>query len=534
MHSLRISRLGIITALLFSLQNVSATTSGSEVVLFTPWTFVRQKMVDSIANRTISDQQKFDKVDWQLNPWTPHLTGVQWDLKTQLDLVSLNSSGVTIKSKRLLSTISVKQLNLDQIVEREVSGVVLRVHVVAQCEAFTMSQSSAQMDLNLEYQFQPQRVVTRVNSFNLQWPANSWKVSAINCQGPAGFDKTVKDELTHALMSADLVKPWLQGLLANKAQSEADTLLTQISSPIPVNSDKSNLSMVLRFDHLKNSNDGILNYGSLVWDRKGDQANLSHLTMNGIPPAVAKSSRPVFVSSTDGWSNLIHAQLQARPAKFKLNLNRVKPFSDLLASPNQQSVVWPDLLFYTVNSPFTMLVDNPRTYDLQWLSDGTATLNTGVTGVIQSERDGRQWNYVDVTGNVIGKMKIQINDSKLSAGIAVSDSAFTAKFEPKYVQAFNANTKLDERVLQGLGAYVNQGFKYSSTLPTINLGFAGHAKFIGWSGISKDLILMPMSLILSAPGAEDQGSAGQVPAPGSRARHPAARLNLKPKNAGDH
>lgn len=495
MHSRFMTCFGTVLALTFSL-NTFALTGGSEVLLFTPWSFLQKKMSAALNNRTVDDSQTIPSLDWQLTPWVPHLTNVQWNYASKVDLVSFTSDAVQLKTRKLSLKIVIEKLALDQIVEREIDGAILRVHVQAQCGPVTLSQDTAQMEAKFGFQIQPQQITTVLQSFNLTWAPNSWKVNDFQCQGPGGFEQTIKAELAADLASAEKLRPWLQTEIVTRAQIEADGLMTQLANPIPVAIEKNNL--VLTFKRMVGTPEGIQNHGTLVWSGKSDETNLSRLEMNRIPNSVIKKGVPYFISPGGGWTNLLATILQKKAEVFNIDMRTIPAFVALLNSRSQQWAVWPDLQNYATNSRFNLAVARPRSYPLNWQNDGTATMNSSVNAEIQSQRAGKNWNYVDLSGSVRGRLSPRIANGKLTAQIQFSNSKFAAKMEPAYVQTFNPDPRIDPQVLQAFAEYVNEGFKYSATLPRLNLGFAGTATFTAWTGLGDQLIGMPMDLKVSS------------------------------------
>jgi hypothetical protein len=475
----------------------SATNSvparkGAEILLFTPWTFLHDSVAQYFDNKTINDQRAFATQDWQLGEWTPHLTNLQSTLTAKSQLTGFTPHDLNLKSRQVSFKLSVEKITVDQVIERQVGGVIVDVHVKAECGPITMTQNSAQVDAKLSYQILPDGIQTHADLMKLAWGKGTWKVSAIKCQGPGGFDTAVRDELTAQLKDPDRIRPWLEGVLSAKLQAEADTLLTQFVKPIPVSVDKGLVPLMLVFHSLQNSASGVLASGSLLWSQNPGETDVFPLLNRAIPNDAASGKTPVVLTSTQGWSGLIETERRAKGPAFSVNMLKIKDFRDLLQSPTEESVAWPDLANYAYNSPFTMLIDNPSRYDLTWQADGTAALQSPADGVIQSVRAGRKWSYIHFTGTIGGQLKVGVSGGQLDAKVTVRRSSFDATFDPAYVRAFNANTHLDPRVMQGFQNYVKQGFDYSSALPAMRFGTLGTGVFNGWEGVSRDIVEIPV------------------------------------------
>ena len=484
---------GTSVAAFFSVSSF-ASTGGADVALFTPWTYIQKQAESQLNSKTITQSQTLPGADWQLSQWSPHLTNVKWNLSTKLNVESFTTQSVQIITKGMQFSVSIQTLAIDQVIEQNVDGAVLRVHVQGTCGPITMTQNAATMEAQLGFLFQGAQIATSLDMFKLNWAPGSWTVNNFTCQGPQGFDQTVHGQIAADLANPDMIRPWLQNILAGQAQAQANYLLTQLASPIVIPAQQSALPLVLTFHQLENHNEGILNYGTLVWSGKQNESNLTPLVMNGIPNAAAKSSLPMFLSPTAGWTQLVAAQLEAKSSTFDVNMNNIKSFGDLLNSPNEQSAVWPDLQNYSAKSPFTMAVNRPRSYSLTWNSDGTANVESPVNAMIESVRAGRTWNYVAITGSVDGTMKPTISRGIFNVNLKFGKSHFNDKFQPSYVQTFNPDQTMGQQVLDGMSSYVNEGFQYGVTLPTMNLGVVGKATFSGWMGLSRDLIGMPVAI----------------------------------------
>lgn len=468
------------------------TRNGAEVLLVTPWSFMQASLAKYFSGRTIKDQRTYNAIDWQVRDWTPHLSGVTSTLATNAKLTAFSPEALTLSSKRLSFNLIIQKLDINQNIVRVVNGVTLKIHVQAQCGPITMVQNAAQLGAKVTYQILPQQVQTKVNLNKLDWAPNSWVVNPFTCQGPGGFSQSLREELMNDLMDPTQVKPWLEEALSEKLQQEADSSLTELAKPVPVNVNDGVVPLMLVFQTLQSSPAGILTSGKLIWSRNPEETDVFPLLDRSVPAEIERGTVPVVLTPTQGWGGLIETQRRTKGATFAINMLKIKDFLDLLQSPIEEGFAWPDLENYTASSPFNLLLDNPQQYGLQWEPNGSADIFTPATGIVRSSRANRTWTYLHLSGSVNGKLNVSVKRGQLEAKVPISRSTFSATFDAAYVRAFNADTTLDPSVIQAFEQYVNNGFDYSTSLPTMDFGDFGNAVFNGWNGISQNVIALPL------------------------------------------
>ena len=390
--------------------------------------------------------------------------------------------------------ITIQQIAVDQMITKVFGGVTLQIHVQATCAPVTLVQNSAQAAARVLYQFSPQNISTHVDQLSLQWPSQSWIISPVNCQGPSGLDEQIRAALIAQLQTADSVKAYLEAGLSQKIQSSVESALNQIKQPTPINIPGSPLQLALTFSQFQLTNSGLLSYAALTWAGSPDFKNITPLQLKDVPTELVTSQTPVLISSTQGWTDFIRAELLASPPVSRVNLNDQPNFRQILASSFLEYFFWPDLLYYSKNSPFTLAIQTPEIQELVWQTNGSAQANLISTAWMQSVRAKQNWNYIKLSGQAKADLNPQINNGQFVLSAKISDAQLSESFGPDYIKQFHPNTYVSKFFIDQISSQVQTSFNFANALPDLDLGVLGSARFNGWRGLQNNLIAIPLEI----------------------------------------
>jgi hypothetical protein len=462
---------------------------GSEIAVFTPWSFFQKSLSTAVANNQ-NAQKDLGDLDVTLNGFNFHLGHVQWKLAADFAPGVLTPNSYELKSNHLAFTLSIDKISLNQTVEQVIGGVLVQVQVQADCGPLTMAQSSAQASARIGFQLGAGDVATHVDQFDLQWPTPSWQISALSCQGPAGIDLNIQTQLASALATSTAFKPMLQDELAKYLQDQVGGLLEKLKMPVTLPIDQSATPLALNFKNFQTVNGGVLTFGSLIWN---DKANVRPFALKDAPTGLA-SDAPILLTTQEGWTDLLTAQIAARPEWTAIDLRAQDFFMRVLNSRLLQFFLWPDLWNFSKSSPFTLAVGKPANLKLSWNADGSAKIAMDSFAWVQSLRKNKSWNIIGLSASASGKISAAIHDGQLSLQAQIQSSGLKGKFADDYIKAFNPNTWLATSLLQDFFNKMGQNVGTTIPLPALDLGILGSAKANGWNALSGGLIAIPFQV----------------------------------------
>jgi hypothetical protein len=472
----------------------TATEQGEIVALFTPFSYFEKAMQKIINSTSIQEHAnlpnqivKVDQLDW-------HINGVSYDIQTEFNPGTLTANTYEISSRKLKLAITIQQISVDQMITKVFGGVTLQIHVQATCAPVTLVQNSAQAAARVIYQISPQNISTHVDQLSLQWPSQSWIISPVSCQGPSGLDEQIRTALINQLQTADAVKPYLETGLSQKIQSGVEAALNQIKQPTPIAVPGNPLQLVLTFGQFQMTSSGLISYAALSWAGAPEFKNIRPLQLKEVPPEIVTSQTPILISSTEGWTDFIRAELLASPQETRVSLNDQQNFRQILASSFLEYFFWPDLLNYSKRAPFSLAIQTPDLQDLTWQANGTAQANLVTTAWMQSVRAKKNWNYIKLNGQAKAELTPQIKNGQFTLAAKITDTNLTEAFGPDYVKQFHPNTYVNKFFIDRISSSVETTFHFSNALPDLDLGVLGLGRFNGWLGLQNNLIAIPIDI----------------------------------------
>ncbi len=463
---------------------IATASQGAIVALFTPFAFFEKSLQTMMTTYSTQDQSSFPDQTVNVDGLNWHISGIRYQIQSEFTRGNLQAQSYDIQSRNLKMSISIQHISVDQVITSNQGGITLDVHVQANCAPVQLNQNSATASARIDYKFSPQSISTQVTEFNFQWPKQTWVISSLNCQGPAGIDSKIQAALANNLQSADTMKPYIQNALSQKIQDQVDNIVDQIKRPTPIVVSGNPLNLVLSFKQFQISKYGLMAYGQITWNGVPDASQITPLGIHEVPAELQNATEPVLITASQGWTNFIEAELEATPITTRINLNSDASFSQFLKSNFYEFFLWPDLMNYSLNSPFNLAISTPKLNALTWLKDGTAQIQISPTGWIESLRQGKVWNFVKLFGQAKAHISPQIIDGVFKVVASVQNTSVSYQYGSDYISNFRPNQFISPLIINKFSKNLETSFLYSNPLPSFDLGPIGIARFNGWVPIN--------------------------------------------------
>lgn len=464
---------------------------GAEIILFTPWP-VFEKTLSSYAGPQKDFRKNISSAVWDLDQFHWNLNGLS--LEASANFATTQTPGsIDFHSTASRVRVNVQQIGIKQFVERVIDGVLVRVWVEAECGPLALSQDAAVLDGHISYQFDPRDISTRLDRFQLQWPARSWNVAPIHCTGPEGFPELLAQELRDRLATSEQIQPWVQEAFAQQIQTEVDAMVAKIRQPSALPVPEGSLPLELRFGRFETNDGGVLAHAQLLWDLSQNPAHVRPLPLAPFPQELPRNQAS-FLFDERALSDLIIAEANHLPRWTPLNLNEQPDFQKLLESCLLKLFVWPDLLHYDAKSPFWLQLGRPRITATRWAADGTLVLELDEQAWIQSRRRNSRWDYLSLRGSAVGRVTPRIDHGRMTLTAQVQPTDFAIRFGADYVAAFHPRTYLAPSVQRELLKQLNQQVSFQFQLPRFDLGPAGTARAHSWWTLDNGLRAIPLGI----------------------------------------
>ena len=471
----------------------TAAADQANVALFTSWTFVKsaiQNYFKAVANYhqiSIPDQMwSIDQINW-------HIQGIKFSSNAVLSGGVLTDSTYSVNSNHLGIKVNVNDVWVNQTIHETIDGVVFIVHFKANCGPISLTQTNARASVTINYKFLPQSVQANASSLKLDWPANSWVIAPISCQGPKGFSTTLTQALQQQLNNPRVVQNFMHQKIDAALANELNTINSKFNVPIPIQILKNSLSITMKLAQFKTLSTGILISSIVSWP--------------GLPPTYSgpplpiqdidfnRFNEPVIISEKQDWAKLLQAEFARLPIPSTFNLNKISLFNSFRTSEVEEYLIWPNLVNFQPNSPFTLLIDHPLLGAFRWKKNVNFQLSAVDNGWLKAFRDGQYWHYLDL--NALAKFNFapQINNGRLNAKFTVHDGQLNYQFNQEYADRYgHFNHFINNLYLVYTAEKWGAPYDISYRLPTLRLSFFGSAEFDGLKSESPNLITIPLKI----------------------------------------
>lgn len=419
-----------------------------------------------IGNRLISVPYEGESIDWNLSGGS-----VQALVNVDRAEVTANSANVSIKSAQI--KIILDQISVDQVIERNVGGVIVRVHLTASCGPIAMVQPAASAQAAFALDWTGGSPTARLSTLDLGWAPQSWTLSDFTCTGPSGLDTLVHDGIASYLRDPADFKAYVSDYIAANLKAEIEAVLARIRTPFNVGTGSE--AVTVEVGQLAPSTTGVIADLTLKTDSKAVSLPPAALPSASVLTSLSKS-QPALVGDIAVIEFLVANKLRSQPSWLRLNLQNVPAFHSLMQSRFKQFFAWADLMNYPKNAPFYLDLANPRSLKL---TRGTKTSSPlastiPIRSVIQSYRDNEWWQWVQTTGNAAVSVALTVKSGTLSYATSVDKLTIKSLYGAAYKKRFNkSSTNLPDGIVASAMQGPQSSLSGSMKWPDVDLDSAG-------------------------------------------------------------
>ncbi len=417
-----------------------------------PWSVMQSSVVNDLTE--IDESGVEENLSLSSRGLTPSIKKISWHLKSTLQDVAVNSSGLSGRTENLAFEVLLEGIAIDQVVVLEQGGNEIRVRVRSTCTpvqlivqnvSLAVAASLVQSDLNL---------LPKLKELSISIPAQSISLSAFSCNGIEGLGKLmtakVKSFLSTPDVLSELVTPWAQESLVS-LWSESFMKLNQ------------NLQGQLEISAMENHEKGIMIYADypLLSDR--------NVELPAITDSVLSSVKPQLIMSRNGFNALLSDQLLALVPN-STNLQTIDEFSSLMKSRFKQFLVWPDLRRFSSNSPFLLSLDKSR-YELVTNSQTANWLGLlKINGVLQASMGGSPIDYLNFGLSLSTTFIVQVKNSAIVFKTGQASLNMAYSFGALYQMIFRPDQRIAADIFKNaIGGFFSKK-EVKAELPELKVG----------------------------------------------------------------
>lgn len=467
---------GLVTFLI-SLHAFSLSQINSEFEMVLPRQF-QQHLIDqswqTLAGREFHGNWQFSDQYMESHGVPVQLKGIRLDLKTFLDKPSLASEGgvVSLASKNMQAALTISEVSVDQVIEREVGGVRGRFRVQALCKnvVVNLQRDQGQFILKLLPQVGAAQASTQVQEVSLAWNPGSWVAETFTCEGVQGFANLLREAVENVSNDSesfvspqkDAIKKYVAEYLKNINLDFSKSKTILLSRP--------DIQVLMRVDNYRDLGEsGIYIRGTfeISFAKVADRAT-TYLKLNtsSAPPQSLQASLRL---PQDFLKEVAGRAYAANTWRHQLSSEQIPGFSTLMRSRFYQFFVWPALMKFPKSSRF--LFDIFSNKDVVIAGDGAKyTLQFPLLSQMFAPKSGEFVPFMNF--NLIAKATVQmkVSNGKIGAQFTQTRLAINSQWDSSFLKKFSPATWFSSSLIRDYALEAIEGKNMTWELPMIPLG----------------------------------------------------------------
>lgn len=468
----------LLTVFLTALFALPLEARDDESRLHIPWPLFESRLQGLLAGDSSLWKTVVGDMPLPANGMTWNLKNLRFDAQVTSDRPVFDGTHLSLRLPKVGVRVGLDSVSVDQVITREVSGVVVNVHLKAQCGPIRLIQENAQSEAVFAVDWSTGAPAARLQQLNLGWDDGSWQMSEFSCEGPQGMDRLLEAEVLKQLKDPQVVKPYLADWLSRQLQEKLTAALASLKTPLSL----ADGDIQLHVGAMVPASTGLLVPLML---QKDAPALPVPSTLASLP-----KDKPVFLVGTAVLQTLLEAQLAKQPELITVDLRTFSAFKTLIGSRFLQFFVWPDLMNYAKSAPFYGRIQRPSKLTLK--SEGGARFSSPVDlrAVIQSQRSGRWWDYVTMSGQARALVQLSLSGGQLNYATSLNGVSLATGFGQDYKKQFGYTGWLPTSALRSGLEGSQPSLSGSVQWPDVDLGLAGSYRAKTLNSFGSDTLLI--------------------------------------------
>lgn len=434
----------LVFMIILSFSAARATESAAiayETQLAIPWKFVEQTINSESTSPSAPFQFSFSDTSYSVNGVPFVIPQMQLEMLIHLKPVQSSLATTIWETDLLALKFKIDSFKVQKDIEQYIGGVHAIVHLQAECSSFVVAQPQAHVQFSWNWSVINNQIHAELKDLALAWPADSWQVSDIQCNGPVGFADVIQQELREKLAQADSLAPLIRSTIEKTLNTQMNLSLDQWKQPQWLNQSKF-FNIQLTETKILNSA-GILFKGLMRFSEASVNEKIEPLL---IAENLQPQTTPMLIFSNAAMQKLV--EKLALNANHNLNLNQISAFKKILKSRFLQFFIWSDLMHFSKQDTFTLFSKLTTVPKLNFGTDLSLNLEAQLSSVIQAPRDSQILNYVQIQTQVKSKLQYSVENGKFSFQFANPDIQIRAQYDPSYKQKYKPWGALPTSLLQ--------------------------------------------------------------------------------------
>jgi hypothetical protein len=450
----------------------ASTTSKAQ--LHVPWKLLSERL-EKLVNRQSggvaqpieAQTLNADGIIWQLNAGRASAT-------LAVDDSTIRERTVQVAVTKAKLQIELDQITVDQVIEREIGGVRVRVHLNAVCGPIIVNQAEASANSSFNLDWSGGSPKASLAQLDLGWAPNSWTFNQFECTGPSGLDVELREGISNYLRDPATFKPYVERYIAENLKAQVDEALAELRSPLKVGTGSDSVALVV--GALEPVSTGVIADITLAPSGKSrPKATPAKALPSERALATLSRSQPSLLGDIDLIEFAIQQKLRSQGQYYKLNLQEVEGFRKLMHSRIAQLFKWAELMNYPENNPFYLNLANPKSLSLRKGSGSALTSAVPIYALTQSYRSKKWWNWIITRGTANTSVDLTLSNGKLKYTTEITSASLKSQYAPEYAKKYDKDedNKIPDKIFAEAIAGPQSALSGEFQFPDVDLDESG-------------------------------------------------------------
>lgn len=423
------------------------THAGSiEFANWLPWKFLEAEMRDL----PVSFQMRQDHLVIQFDELRPILKNLQLKVQGVSQITGLSAQGFRAKAEDLQVDLSVNEIEIDQNLERNFSGQVIRIRLRAFCDPIQLRVENLRAQAFAGFGQNNSSWEPVLKQLNLDLSPSRWQVSQVNCRGLQGLEVEIKKSIHRLFSDPKFLQELILPYLADQLQLQWRTQWSDLKNSLRDRVEEISVS--------EPQEQGFVIRGKLRNQFPGYRA------LPDLKDFQFSATDPQLVISRSGLEGLVAARIRELSLT-DFNLQSLPAFQKLMRSRFLKMFLWPDLLRFKKSQAFYLsTLPETQSFHLTPTSHLGLGLRLSQQGILQADRQGlrtlQHWNL-----DISGQLKFAVSQGRLQVKLTEAQSNLKVKFDSDYIQRFNPQRWISRSLLKSAGKLLFENRPIEEELP---------------------------------------------------------------------
>jgi hypothetical protein len=382
--------------------------------------------------------------------------------------------------------VNIGGISANQIIDRIVSGVHLKVRLEGTCSNITLTlpPAAAQLTTGLTLTVSGNQATAQLNGFQMNWSASAWKVSSISCQGAEGFGDAVAQYLKAYLAQPAQLQALAQGYVQSELNRTVSQSVQSVFNGIKLDTKRKDILVSLKSSSLKSVAHGYVMAGvttiRLPLARPGQSVIESAPALPEITDAGTTNLASVTFPDSVIPSLISHLHETGLIDQTFLS-SQIPSLTGFLHSGFQKFFVFPDLRKFpseaimhfvtSMTTPGTGTIDESVKHGTSGVSSSVQmNLSLPLRIEMQVPQGSIYENYVEFLAPLQTLASVKIENGNLVTQLTNLNLKLKATWDPTYITNHDPNKSIWLSQINGKIKNALTAQPLSYTLPPLNLG----------------------------------------------------------------